>query len=768
MKSTELENKPRFNLLDSILLGACAIIVAGRCQINESLPLMWKVSGPILDIQLGAAETPALLVFAGLIVTLTAIYVIANLARKTFRWRATGLLVPLSLLVFAGIMSAAHASNKHTAAIAAMNLCAAMLMAVLLVQLLREPEQKRFLLSVIIATGFTMAYRCWEQYQYDSDASVAQFEANSETMMRAQGIEPGTYAAAQFAERVASRDIGGYFIISNTTASFFILAIMGAGAVYLNNLRRLYAERSWLLLLGGGCVLAIVAGMLITESKGGILAGLAAGGFAVVFYLLRNFLSRHYKSIIIVSLILIILTAGVIAWYGTTHNRLPSNSMWVRWQYWQAAGEMIKDNPLWGVGPENFGIHYMHYLDPAAPEVVKDPHSVPVAILSQWGILGLAALSWAAIAGAFRAARPQPDAVATEQKKSRRYLIPALITLVGIVSIRLAASDLSGTGEAERLSVYLIMFIMPALVWLAGFVVAWRCCEKPLDNSPIVTIMIGAGMLGFMLHNSIDMAFFQPGLCTCFFAMAALLFSLRTRKTDYSFEIRPGLKITGIIVVAIITTWFWRSAGMNIFSYHTLRAAEKCAVAAGEIDRDYRQGKFGSLPESSFKMRERAVLLGTDAWAISSLDPGPAYFNARLCYIIWFGAPQRHGAYFAQAAKWFERAIERDPLNYRYYDSLAQMYEQAADIKKDDLTLIEKSIEVEKKALAIYPGNSEMLVLYGRKLLKGGRTEEAQAAFDKALAIENNFLAMQREMWPEREKLYPRLTPELRRTAENK
>ncbi|MFV0446324.1 MAG: O-antigen ligase family protein [Planctomycetaceae bacterium] len=74
-------------------------------------------------------------------------------------------------------------------------------------------------------------------------------------------------------------------------------------------------------------------------------------------------------------------------------------SVQYRLQYWTATWPMIRQHPLFGVGPGNFRQHYLQFKLPEASEEISDPHNL---VLDLWaaggvlGLLGLLAVGWPA------------------------------------------------------------------------------------------------------------------------------------------------------------------------------------------------------------------------------------------------------------------------------------------------------------------------------------------------------------------------------------
>jgi len=388
------------------------------------------------------------------------------------------------------------ASNKHTARVEIWNLLSITLLGILLIQLLNAPWKRRFLLCVLAATGVVMGHRCWEQNSHELTEVEKTFLEDPNQALLKQDILPGTYAAQQYANRVFSRDIRGFFGVSNTAAAFFILSIIATAALILDRVRKKNFSQDWHFLLAGALLLLIqIVGLWLTQSKGGIVSFLTAMFLLGIFWLARKSLQRHWRKVIIVCIVLTIAAVVVVAAYGMVHDRLPTNSMWVRWQYWKASANMISDHWLTGVGPQNFGDYYLRYMDPAAPEQVKDPHCLPISLWSQWGIFSLLGLVWAVIAITIRLARPcakiqtsneipnkdmnsNANIIASSPSQTppptepKKLWVYGILISVGIVLLRLAVSNLSGCeSPAEKYSVLVISFLIPSAIWLAAFVV---------------------------------------------------------------------------------------------------------------------------------------------------------------------------------------------------------------------------------------------------------------------------------------------------------
>ena len=810
LQNNEITGKLWIRWVDMALLIFCAVLIAGRCQINEAFPCNRLLTGSAVNVDIAQGETVSMVVFSGLIWLAGLVWLVCHLSQGPLGWRKTSLVIPLGLLSAATVISTMAAANQHKALVASWGLLSQMVLAMLLVQLLNSSAKQRLLLCVVVATGVTVAYRCLEQYVYDMPAMMEDFARNPNAVLAAQGIEPGSYEAASFAGRVASGDIGGFFIISNTVAAFFILSIMSSAALLLDGCRRKMTQWQWLSAFALVVfILLQISALFIIRSKGGIVGWLFALGLAGVLWFGRKFFGKHRKAVIAGAVVLIALTITAIALHGMKHGRLPSLSRWVRWQYWQGAGQMIADHWFRGVGAENFAAYYRHYIDAASPEVVADPHCFVLALWSQWGLFALIGLVVAMLAICFRLTRPQTGSTDYQQNLTitpKSASLPLVITvwamlvLIGIVSIRLAVSKFVGVSEINRRSVYIISYVMPGAIWLGAFVLSavlpgtLGTARSTVQNhaetknkirSGITVLILSCGILGFLLHNSIDFAIFQPGVGTLFFALIGLVLAIRQKN-------QPGasLQLGGKKVVRLLMVM----AGVVIFSVMLLKIVVPICRSQnqlGQAENFIRQanlraesvGKYPAYPIGSTgpesearwiqlleQARDRANLSAeTDA-----LNPEPAYLSSKISMLLWLNSNCNDERYFEQTRDTLEELIKRSHADHNSYKFLSELYVSAAGKGGErEQDFAREALVNSRKALVCYPVKAEMLIrhadlliTYGPLLQLENWREQAIANLQKALDNEEAFLNLQRQMYPQRQQLIQRLMPAIKKQAQ--
>ncbi len=787
MQPKKTENiKPELLIrIDNILLIFFCAVLAGRFHINEAFGPGWKIGGSNLTTY-SMGEIPSMLIIAGLIFTGGFLWVAGRVLVRQFQWRSCSLIVGLLLFTLAAIISTAAASNKSDALVGSVNLLSQITLAVILVQLLDTPFKQRLLLTVIVATGVILAYSCWDDAKYKIPSSIEEFNKNPDQHLQNQGIEPGTYSARQYITRIESRDVGGLFSISNTAASFFILSIMATIALISDTVIRTKhkdtpsQQKSVVIILGLLVALCQLGGLWLTKSKGGIGALAAALAMLAVFYLLRKIIIRRWKAFIILALIGAVILTVAVAGHGFHYGRLPSNSMWVRWQYWRATVDMITDHWLCGVGAENYGSYYPRYMDPAAPEVVKDPHCVPLALWSGFGIFAIVAFVWAAVAVAVRLLKPpvkQSQNMSFNEKSGRfsvRYFwINGVIITAAIIVFRRLTSDLAALTISELSSTILIYIIVPAVIWLVVFILLQKSTEfnNEIDSgypSGVTMLILGCGILGFALHNAIDFAFFHPALGSAFFVVLAVVLAIKNNNCpDQSITMSAGAGKLILLGGGLIVVAYWLGIVVPATKSQANMYRAQTALNRTEMLRRQQDAFPNNIFAGQFMSHlQNAADFAHQAAEDNPFDPACTYYAGRIYVYTALNDGSRKNELLQKAIILFERSLERDPANFCYYQQLADVYRQK-DKDDQDQQALEKARKYLEEVLRRHPGKSEHLIEYGEILEELSQYVDAIAAYEKALAIEESFLQMQKQMYPDQSEILPRLLPALRKETES-
>ena len=153
-------------------------------------------------------------------------------------------------------------------------------------------------------------------------------------------------------------------------------------------------------LAAAAAVMLLIAGTLVTFSRGGLFA-LAAIGLVLAFFgILR------WRTLILISLVLIISLPFLPDNYA---GRIEAGSSALtdegaaeedpavsgRLSEMVAGVRMLTDHPLLGVGIGNYQLHYQEYARPLGIErrTPRAAHSLPIETLAETGVIGFAALA---------------------------------------------------------------------------------------------------------------------------------------------------------------------------------------------------------------------------------------------------------------------------------------------------------------------------------------------------------------------------------------
>jgi O-antigen ligase len=158
------------------------------------------------------------------------------------------------------------------------------------------------------------------------------------------------------------------------------------------------AALAWRIPLGVGVVASLIA-LVLTFSRAGIFAALVSltimAGLAIARGERRAPFGLALAALAVpVALVCAAmtdpgldrrLTAGLDESSGASPSRLT---------FWSAAGQMLADHPLLGVGPDNYRWQFARYSGLAENNLGIHAHDQYVEALADTGILGLAALGW--------------------------------------------------------------------------------------------------------------------------------------------------------------------------------------------------------------------------------------------------------------------------------------------------------------------------------------------------------------------------------------
>jgi tetratricopeptide (TPR) repeat protein len=560
----------------------------------------------------------------------------------------------------------------------------------------------------------------------------------------------------QFEHRLYSKDISGFFTTSNSAGSFALLASFAAIALLIERYRNhKSAELEFVWLITCGIAVAVVIfGLLITKSKGAIIASLFAAAVFVIYLCLGSRLKAHKKAVLILCLLLVLGGTWVVIWYGLAHGRLPGgNSMLVRWQYWRASVKMYADHSLTGVGPGNFAHFYPHYKPASALESVADPHNFLLSILTQYGPIGLIGFLamicmplWMVLSG--KSASRSSEAHRLEPTFKQLAIVLAIIVSAALLFIRPIIFPLPPTASPqERKAGIIILYIMPVIVFVAGFLLA-AAGERPAkrSHSSIAAAALFCAVLGVAFHNLIDFAIFEPGVLTVFWVMIACIIAI-----GYQTNPRPQVVLKPAPFVKVLTV----AAGVVITCVYLNYALIPVSNASAKIQQANRAISVGRL--------EQAHKLLDSAAEDDFLSPAALSLNGRLYLHHFEHTSGVNRDLLLQAEKCLRAAIERNGAAFKNFERLTEVYVLLAEIstQQEKNDWLKKAFDNASFAVEHrYPGCARLRIELAKIAELLGKTDVAIKQYEEAIDIEDKYRDQFKEMYPEREKIVSRLGEE--------
>src|SRR5215207_1983311 len=210
-----------------------------------------------------------------------------------------------------------------------------------------------------------------------------------------------------------------------------------------------------------GAIVLLVAGWVATESRGGAVAAVVAIAAAFVLFKERR---REVAAIAALALGVAALTfvTSPGTWERVTSPKDDNGRADLRTVAWR----MGEDEPLTGVGLNNFTVHSPEYVrEPGELTyvglIVDDPHVVHntyLQLFAENGVVGLA-LFLGVVGGCLRAAKLAADRFGARGERSLETLARAVM----VATIGVLAADLSLSGATDQ-KLWLLLALGPALL----------------------------------------------------------------------------------------------------------------------------------------------------------------------------------------------------------------------------------------------------------------------------------------------------------------
>ncbi len=368
-----------------LAIGAAAVLVLPQFSTNASFVGVQGLPGPLVVLCIGLAlwMMPVLLV---------ASWVAEGRATMPHPWLA----VPAGLFVAGAIVSTACAADKSSALVRAAEMTGLWMGLFALVQAIRSDAERRFLLASLLAAAVISAAVAIHQGTIGLPQTWEYFQEHREEILVARGIEPGSWMERMF----IGRFFGGVQASlghPNVLAAFLTLGFF----VAVGLAREKWSEAASRGARAVAVAMAVAAaacavGLVLTQSRAGEAAVVVGLYWLAVAWRVRR---RRLR----IGLYLAPLAVAAVALGVATQIEHPAvagalTTLRYRLDYWQATLAVLRSAWDTGVGLENFGLHYLEFKVPWAPEEVADPHNMLLATWSNLGLAGATAIVLLAVA----------------------------------------------------------------------------------------------------------------------------------------------------------------------------------------------------------------------------------------------------------------------------------------------------------------------------------------------------------------------------------
>ncbi len=465
----------------------------------------------------------------------------------------------------------------------------------------------------------------------------------------------------------------GAFLSPNVLASFLILT----GSVSLACMFARTGRWRWCALPG---VLLVAYCFLLCKSIGGFLGA----GVALLLFFFTG-LGRVGRQRIGIATGCALGTAlFAVLWAGldvaplNRIGRIPSVD--VRGTYWLASGRIFLDQPLTGVGLDNFGDAFLFHREPC-PEEPQDPHNSVIRMFTELGALGGIAFlaAWHVLVRPhFKRGMPYEPAPPDRSERWTTALVCAAVAAGAITT--------QGIFPAESVALRIGVSLAAIGVWLTTFFMIFSISVSLAHR------VLLAGLCGALVHSLLDFQFDVQAMSLCLWTAPALLALMcaggkRPGESLLSGRRRKALFVVcGILWVGVVALSI---SGLHLLSQgDTQKSMPFDAEALVEL-----ADRSGMSPEERRALLEQAI----------ALRPRYSSYHARYAMLL-----------FTQDAFWktpsllekieheLKEAVWLDPKASALRIQLGHFYQGTARQKKA-VEQYRVALEIDDRVRDLYP-----------------------------------------------------------------
>ena len=740
-------------------------LVGIRPLVGES----YDSAGSVITRALQAVADPSplrTLVFDLLILGSACAWLATRTTAFAHQYRRTGLEWGLCILALATVASCLGAGNKRLAINASIDWLCYPILTIVLVQLLRESWSRRLLLAVVLASACAQAVQCFDQHLTFDDTWAQYLASKEDGLWESQGVDTDSPTVELFERRMKSHDVQGFLPHSGIAGSYLVLCAFAALTIVVDRLRRpIRAGPLGVVLPVAGAIL-IVAACCLTRSRGALLAGVVGLLLWATLSVCGRWVRSNRPKALLLGWGLMLGACMAVVGHGLFHGSLPSSSLNFRWMYWRASSKLVADHALTGVGRENFGRHYTQYKSIESPEEIANPHNLFVQAAADWGVPGLAGMivllagASAGVTGVRIRARPLPPADGQARSPSpttgrdgapgemgrlsvpstdpltctpsaspyRRTVVWGLALAIAVIVGRV---PLVGSADSAFIAYSTILI---GSAWVVGFAVSAprSMADQPAGTESHVCVLLGVGLLAFLLHDMVNFALFTPATATTFFALLACVIAERAP--------------SGVVATRRKTSLAWRAPVVAMLVVITVAVTHVMPVARSQALLRSARLQSSHLTSASINDQPAGVLFLQAANA-DPLDPTPCAERASWLLRL-FSIPRLYREATDFVLQSLDEAIRRDPFNISHHRLKTLVLRNLAMTTGQHEDYF-ASVDSARHTLELYPEDPRTIILLADCRLVAGEAlrdrellASAMSGFDEAVTLD-----LQRHNW---------------------
>jgi O-antigen ligase/polysaccharide polymerase Wzy-like membrane protein len=534
-----------------------------------------------------------------------------------------------------------------------------------------------------------------------------------EFSLQSQGVPSEKAGREQFESRLRfSSEPFGPFALANTFAGFLFVALILAADLFVQSRRPLTLET---VITWGIVLLLLLYCLVLTKSRTAWIGLVVAVAFWGACLLVRGRFRLNRRTVMVGAAVLVVLMAlFAVAALGRGFDMQvlteAPKSLDYRLQYWKGAMGVVREHPVFGVGPGNFRQHYLRFKLPQSSEEIADPHNLILDLWTSGGLLALIGFAGCLIGAIVPFVRRRTDEAANDQSPVSAGPLswsPALAAATTAFLLAVLAPLLSASDDFDAWQ----------LVLFGGWLVAYGVLRRQIGIGRLSAAALGGAALGLIVHLLGAGGIEMPAVVQLFLVLAVLLFA--TLPGDAAARNSPRLVLAFGIWAIVLFVCCLLTAWLPVLNRRALIASgDQALLVDGDADRAIADFAAAALRDPlSSEPTEKLAEAYFARWQARVRGRGPVSDD------------------FAKATQSLETAIQLDPNNPRLYRRLGAM-DLAKFARSVDRNDAQAAVEALGHAADRYPNDASLRAMRATAFGDAGRIQEAKGEAERALALD--------------------------------